>query len=136
MLQKNTPQAGGHITQLALDREDLASVVVAAARADVVRELLTVALGALGQVGGGQRVVAAAHVALALAGLLLGNGVLSHIFSPGGAARRVPPGPSSRWVCIRRGRGRRDNSGEYTTYSPRRARLARVGAVRIKPCQT
>ena len=55
----------------------------------MVRELFGVALGALGQVGGAQRVVAAAHIALALAGFLLGYGVLSHDFSPLGAARRI-----------------------------------------------
>lgn len=82
---KKPPTVGACSCWGALDREDLASVVVAAARADVVRELFGVAVGALGQVGGGQRVVAAAHVALAFAGFLLGNGVLSHdFFSSGG----------------------------------------------------
>jgi hypothetical protein len=57
------------------DFENLTAIVVTTAATDVVLKLLGVAVGALDQVGGDQGVVATAHVALALAGLLLGDGV-------------------------------------------------------------
>ena len=48
-------------------------------------QLFAMALGARYQVGGNERVVAAAHVALALAGFLFGNGMLGQcVFSPEG----------------------------------------------------
>jgi hypothetical protein len=43
-----------------LDREDFAALIRAALAADAVRQLALVAVGALGEAGGGEEVVAAA----------------------------------------------------------------------------
>lgn len=52
-----------------------------------MRQLFGVAVRASVEVGNHEGVVATAHIALALAGLFLGNRVLGHFFSPAGVNR-------------------------------------------------
>jgi hypothetical protein len=57
----------------------LAAIVKAARRADDVLHFFVATVFASRQVGGDERVVAAAHIALGFTGFLLWNGVLCHV---------------------------------------------------------
>jgi hypothetical protein len=63
---------------LSLNVQDLAAIVKAARWADDVLHFLVAAVLASCQIRGNERVMAAAHVALGFAGLLLWDGVLCH----------------------------------------------------------